>query len=290
MLGSREALFGFAQAIVDASRPGATVVIPNPFYQIYEGAALLAGAGTCASTPMLANGFAQDWDSVPADVWARTQLLYVCSPDNPTGRVVDRCRSGSGSSSSPIGTASRSPPTSAIRRSTSTRRGRTLSALSAAQRADASDFRAPRRLRQPVEALECARPALRLRRGRRGADQAVPALSDVSRIGDVARRRGGEHRRLERRGARRREPRASTPQKFARLQPRVAQVLPARCRRPRSTCGRARQATMRSSRGRCTPSRTSPCCRAASLRATRTAPTRGAPHPHRAGRGAGRVR
>ncbi len=87
-LGSREALFGFAQAIVDSSRPGATVLIPNPFYQIYEGAALLAGAGTWYVNADPARGFAPDWASVPSEVWARTQLLYVCSPDNPTGRVT----------------------------------------------------------------------------------------------------------------------------------------------------------------------------------------------------------
>ncbi len=89
VLGSREALFAFAQTVVDASRPGATVVMPNPFYQIYEGAALLAGA-----TPWFVNadpnaGGRHDWAGVPAQVWARTQLLYVCTPDNPTGRVFD---------------------------------------------------------------------------------------------------------------------------------------------------------------------------------------------------------
>lgn len=85
--GSREALFAFAQAVVDP-QPGATVVMPNPFYQIYEGAALLAGAQPhyVASDPK--RNFAADWDSVPADVWARTQLLYVCSPGNPTGAVM----------------------------------------------------------------------------------------------------------------------------------------------------------------------------------------------------------
>ena len=87
-LGSREALFGFAQAVLDASRPGATVVIPNPFYQIYEGAALLAGAGTWCVNADSSRNFAPDWESVPNEVWARTQLLYVCSPDNPTGRVT----------------------------------------------------------------------------------------------------------------------------------------------------------------------------------------------------------
>lgn len=87
VLGSREALFAFAQAIIDATRPGASVVVPNPFYQIYEGAALLAGAGVWCVNANAAASFAHDWRGVPPDVWARTQLLYVCSPDNPTGRV-----------------------------------------------------------------------------------------------------------------------------------------------------------------------------------------------------------
>src|SRR5690349_7049274 len=87
VLGSREALFSFAQAIVDASRADATVAMPNPFYQIYEGAALLAGAEPyCINTTQ---DVPQRWDDVPERVWARTQLLYVCSPDNPTGRVLD---------------------------------------------------------------------------------------------------------------------------------------------------------------------------------------------------------
>jgi len=90
VLGSREALFAFAQTIVDASRVGATVVVPNPFYQIYEGAALLAGALPYCVNSDPARAFAHDWDAVPDDVWARTQLLYVCSPDNPTGRVLAR--------------------------------------------------------------------------------------------------------------------------------------------------------------------------------------------------------
>jgi len=88
VLGSREALFAFAQAVVDASRPGATVMLPNPFYQIYEGGALLAGAVPHYVNAIAANGWRHDWDSVPDDVWARTQLLYFCSPDNPTGRVA----------------------------------------------------------------------------------------------------------------------------------------------------------------------------------------------------------
>ncbi len=86
--GSREALFAFTQAIVDPTRSGATVVCPNPFYQIYEGAALLAGAQTHFAASDPARNFAVDWDAVPAAVWARTQLLFVCSPGNPTGAVM----------------------------------------------------------------------------------------------------------------------------------------------------------------------------------------------------------
>ncbi|MDM0023567.1 succinyldiaminopimelate transaminase [Variovorax saccharolyticus] len=87
--GSREALFALAQTVVDASRSPAPVVLsPNPFYQIYEGAALLAGAEPYYVPSVPARNFAVDWDSVPADVWARTQLVFVCSPGNPTGAVM----------------------------------------------------------------------------------------------------------------------------------------------------------------------------------------------------------
>ena len=86
--GSREALFALAQTVVDPTRVGATVVCPNPFYQIYEGAALLAGAQTAFVNSDPARNFAADWDSVTDEVWSRTQLLYVCSPGNPTGAVM----------------------------------------------------------------------------------------------------------------------------------------------------------------------------------------------------------
>jgi N-succinyldiaminopimelate aminotransferase len=86
--GSREALFALAQTVIDPTRPGATVVCPNPFYQIYEGAALLAGARTAFVNSDPARRFGADWDVVDDDSWARTQLLYVCSPGNPTGGVV----------------------------------------------------------------------------------------------------------------------------------------------------------------------------------------------------------
>jgi N-succinyldiaminopimelate aminotransferase len=86
--GSREALFALAQTVIDPTRPGATVVCPNPFYQIYEGAALLAGAQVAFVNNDPARNFAADWSSVSDEVWARTQLLYVCSPGNPTGAVM----------------------------------------------------------------------------------------------------------------------------------------------------------------------------------------------------------
>ncbi|MBI5278127.1 MAG: succinyldiaminopimelate transaminase [Burkholderiales bacterium] len=85
--GSREALFAFAQTVIDpTAKP--IVVMPNPFYQIYEGAALLAGAQPYYAPSDPKRNFAVDWDSVPLEVWARTQLLYVCSPGNPTGAVM----------------------------------------------------------------------------------------------------------------------------------------------------------------------------------------------------------
>ena len=86
--GSREALFAFAQTVVDPTRAGATVVCPNPFYQIYEGATLLAGATPYYAPSDPARNFAVDWDSVTEEVWQRTQLLFVCSPGNPTGAVM----------------------------------------------------------------------------------------------------------------------------------------------------------------------------------------------------------
>jgi N-succinyldiaminopimelate aminotransferase len=87
--GSREALFAFAQASVDSSRHGRRVVIsPNPFYQIYEGAALLAGARPFFLNTLPENGFRMDWSRVPEDLWEQVNLVYVCSPGNPTGKVM----------------------------------------------------------------------------------------------------------------------------------------------------------------------------------------------------------
>ena len=86
--GSREALFGIAHCVVDASKPGPLVMCPNPFYQIYEGAAYLAGAVPYFVNSQPARNFACDYASVPAEVWPRVQLLYLCSPGNPTGATL----------------------------------------------------------------------------------------------------------------------------------------------------------------------------------------------------------
>ena len=85
--GTREALFAFAQAVVTAG-PGAAVVSPNPFYQIYEGAALLAGAQPEFVNATASSGHLPDFAAVPASVWERCQLLYICTPGNPSGAVM----------------------------------------------------------------------------------------------------------------------------------------------------------------------------------------------------------
>jgi N-succinyldiaminopimelate aminotransferase len=85
--GSREALFALAQTVVSPV-PGALVMSPNPFYQIYEGAAYLSGAEPYFVNSNPARNFAPDFQTVPADVWPRVQLLYICSPGNPTGAVL----------------------------------------------------------------------------------------------------------------------------------------------------------------------------------------------------------
>lgn len=86
--GSREALFSFAQCVIDSTKPGALVASPNPFYQIYEGAAYLAGAQPVFLNQTSENGFGLDLDALSAAEWSRVQLLFVCSPGNPTGRVL----------------------------------------------------------------------------------------------------------------------------------------------------------------------------------------------------------
>jgi len=86
--GSREALFAFCQAVIDRTRDQPAVVCPNPFYQIYEGAALLAGATPFFLNTLLEDNYALNFEQLPQDVWQRTQLIYVCSPGNPNGHVM----------------------------------------------------------------------------------------------------------------------------------------------------------------------------------------------------------
>lgn len=86
--GSREALFAIAQAVIAPAGRQPVVLSPNPFYQIYEGAALLAGARPVFLNQTPANSFRIDWTSVPEDIWRDCQLVYVCSPGNPTGKVM----------------------------------------------------------------------------------------------------------------------------------------------------------------------------------------------------------
>ncbi len=86
--GSREALFAFVQAVIDADKPGPVVICPNPFYQIYEGAALLARATPYFLNALPEQRFRWDFSQVPDAVWKRTQIIIVCSPGNPTGAVM----------------------------------------------------------------------------------------------------------------------------------------------------------------------------------------------------------
>jgi N-succinyldiaminopimelate aminotransferase len=86
--GTREALFAFVQVVVNDQRPAPLVLMPNPFYQIYEGAALLAGAEPYMLDTTAATGYVPDLDAVPEATWRRCQVLFLCSPGNPTGAVL----------------------------------------------------------------------------------------------------------------------------------------------------------------------------------------------------------
>ena len=87
--GTREALFAFAQCSIDRGQ-GPVVLMPNPFYQIYEGAALLAGAEPWFMNTTRETGYRPDFGAVPASIWKRCQLVYICTPGNPTGAVMGK--------------------------------------------------------------------------------------------------------------------------------------------------------------------------------------------------------
>ncbi len=86
--GSREALFSFAQAVIDRSKNNPVVICPNPFYQIYEGAAFLAGAEPQFLNTLPIDNYALNFSQLAETVWQRVQLVYVCTPGNPSGRVM----------------------------------------------------------------------------------------------------------------------------------------------------------------------------------------------------------
>ena len=88
--GTREALFSFAQCFVDSSVDGALILMPNPFYQIYEGAALLSGATPYFYNTVKENNYLPDFDAIDESTWQRCQIIYICTPGNPTGSVISK--------------------------------------------------------------------------------------------------------------------------------------------------------------------------------------------------------
>ncbi len=89
--GTREALFSFAQCFVDRN-DDALILMPNPFYQIYEGAAFLSGATPCFYNTVKENNYLPDFDSIDETTWQRCQVIYICTPGNPTGSVISRAQ------------------------------------------------------------------------------------------------------------------------------------------------------------------------------------------------------
>ncbi len=179
--GSREALFSFAQAVVDRSKNNPAVVCPNPFYQIYEGAAFLSGATPVFLNNIPGNNFALNYSQLPEDTWQRTQLVYVCTPGNPTGRVMtleewdilfemsdrhgfviasDECYSEIYFSDKPLG------------------------ALQAGSSPGPQRLPESGRVFQPVEAFQRAGDAFRLCSGRCQHHRKLRALSDLPRLGN----------------------------------------------------------------------------------------------------------
>jgi len=86
--GTREALFSFAQAMADCTKKDGLILCPNPFYQIYEGASYLAGLEPYFLNCLAENNFVPNYDEISDDIWQRTQILFICTPGNPTGAIT----------------------------------------------------------------------------------------------------------------------------------------------------------------------------------------------------------
>ncbi len=198
--GTREALFSFVQAVVGSGagsvRTRPAVAMPNPFYQIYEGAALLAGAEPVFLNTTAEGRFQPDLDALPAETWKRCQVLFLCSPGNPTGAVLsldflqyalelaerhdfiiasDECYAE-------LYRDEHAPPPSL---------------LQAALRSGRDRFERCVVFHSLVQALECAWPAFGFRRRRSGRAQALPALSHLSWVRHADPDPARQHCRLE---------------------------------------------------------------------------------------------
>ena len=193
--GTREALFAFTQTVVNRG-DDALVVSPNPFYQIYEGAAFLAGAKPHYLPCLDENGFNPDFDAVSPDIWKRCQILFLCSPGNPTGALIpvdtlkklialadeydfviaaDECYSE-------LYFDEQTPPPGL---------------LSCLRRTGPQGFQTLRGVPQPVQALQPAGPALRFCCRRCRHPQGLPAVSHLPRLRDAGANATGQRGRVE---------------------------------------------------------------------------------------------
>jgi N-succinyldiaminopimelate aminotransferase len=277
VVGSREALFAFAQTVIDPSRTSDAsqppiVLCPNPFYQIYEGAALLAGAQPYYVNSNPARHYACDYGAVPHDVWARTQLLYVCSPGNPTGAVLglDDWREifalserfgftiASDECYSEIYFDERNPPLGALQAAHALGRGfeRIVMFSSLSKRSNVPGMRSG----------FVAGDASILKRFLLFRTYHGSALSPVYQAASIAAWGDEQHVRDNRR---------EYAEKFGIITPMLADVLDVTMPDAGRRC-RAPAWTIAHSRGACTPTIMSPSYRAPISRVPRTAPTRDA--------------
>ena len=255
--GTREALFAFVQAMTDR-RQAPLVVMPNPFYQIYEGAALLAGAQPWYMGNDVRNEFLPDLDGVPPDVWQRCQILFLCSPGNPTGAVasLDYLRRAleladrydfvvaSDECYSEIYLDEANPPPGLLQ-----------AALAAGHHnfERCAVFHSLSK-RSSVPGLRSGFVA-----GDPAVHQTLSAVPHVSRLRDADAHATGQHSGMERRGTRRREPPLVSREVRARAADPRRKYWKSAHRRPASICGRA-SPTTNASRANCSNASTSPCC------------------------------